>query len=70
MAGIGYDYYLVKHGEDILTLPDRKGFEFVINQLAKSNPKAQGQTPESLKLLEPSVLEEIKTSGFVERFKH
>ncbi len=69
MAAIGYDYYLVKHGDDILTLPDRKGLEMVIAEVAKTNPKAKGQTPESLKLLEPSILEEIKKSGFVEKVK-
>ncbi len=69
MAAIGYDYYLVKHGDDILTLPDRKGLEMVIAQVAKTTPKAQGQTPESLKLLQSSILEEIKKSGFVEKVK-
>jgi NitT/TauT family transport system substrate-binding protein len=69
MAAIGYDYYLVKHGDGILTLPDRKGLEFVISQIARTNPKAKGQTPESLRLLEPSILEEIKRSGFLEKFK-
>lgn len=69
MAAIGYDYYLVKHGEGILTLPDRKGLEFVIAEVARTNPKARGQTPESLRLLDPSVLEEIKRSGFVEKVK-
>lgn len=69
MAAIGYDYYLVKHGEDILTLPDRKGLELVIAQVARTNPKAKGQTPESLRLLDPSVLDEIKRSGFVEKVK-
>ncbi len=69
MAAIGYDYYLVKHGDDILTLPDRKGLEMVIGQVAATIPKAKGQTPESLRLLEPSVLEEIKKSGFLEKFK-
>jgi NitT/TauT family transport system substrate-binding protein len=68
-AAIGYDYYLVKHGDGILTLPDRKGIEFVITEVAKTNPKAKGQTPESLKLLDPSVLDEIKRSGFVEKVK-
>jgi NitT/TauT family transport system substrate-binding protein len=68
-AAIGYDYYLVKHGDDILTLPDRKGLEMVIADMAKTNPKAKGQTPESLRLLDPSVLEEIKKSGFVEKVK-
>lgn len=69
MAAIGYDYYLVKHGDDILTLPDRKGLEMVIAEVARTNPKAKGQTPESLRLLEPAILEEIKKSGFVERVK-
>ena len=68
-AAIGYDYYLAKHAEDILDLPDRRGLQFVIDDIAKTNPKAAGQTPESLGLLEPSVLDEIKKSGFVERVK-
>jgi len=68
-AAIGYDYYLAKHAEDILDLPDRRGLQFVIDDIAKTNPKAAGQTPESLRLLEPSVLDEIKKSGFVERIK-
>jgi hypothetical protein len=29
-----------------------------------------GQTPESLRLTEPSVLDEIKKSGFVEKVKY
>ena len=69
MAGIGYDYYVAKHGDGILNLPERRGLELVIEQVAKENPKAKGQTPESLKLMEPSVLEEIKRSGFIEKFK-
>lgn len=69
MGAIGYDYYLAKHGEGVLTLPDRKGLEFVIAQIAKTNPKAKGQTPETLKLLDPSILDEIKKSGFVEKVK-
>ena len=68
-AAIGYDYYLAKHAEDILELPDRRGLQFVIDETAKTNPKAAGQTPESLKLLEPSVLDEIKKSGFVEKIR-
>jgi len=67
--GIGYDYFLARYGDDLLTLPDRKGLEFVIAQTAKSNPKAKGQSPESLRLLEPSVLEEIKKSGFIDKVK-
>jgi hypothetical protein len=37
--------------------------------VATTNPKAKGQTPESLRLLDGSVLEEIKKSGFIEKFK-
>jgi ABC-type nitrate/sulfonate/bicarbonate transport system substrate-binding protein len=68
-AAIGYDYYLSNHSEGILELPDRRGLQFVIEETAKSNPKAIGQTPETLKLLEPSVLDGIKKSRFVERVK-
>jgi NitT/TauT family transport system substrate-binding protein len=69
MIDIGIDYYLTKHGEGVLTLPDRKGLEFVIADTAKTNPKAKGHTPESLRVLEGSVLEEIKKSGFLEKVK-
>ena len=55
-----YDYYLAKYSEGILELPDRRGLQFVIDETAKTNPKAAGQTPESLKLLEPAVLDELK----------
>ncbi len=68
-AAIGYEYYLAQHGEGILILPDKKGLEFVIAEVAKNNPKAKGQTTETLKLLEPSILEEIKRSGFVGKVK-
>ena len=68
-AAIGYDYYLAKHSEGILDLPDRRGLQFVIEETAKTNPKAVGQTPETLRLLEPSVLDELKKSGFVEKLK-
>jgi hypothetical protein len=67
-AAIGYDYYLAKHSEGILDLPDRR-LQFVIEETAKTNPNAAGQTPESLKLLDSSVLDELKKSGFVERVK-
>jgi NitT/TauT family transport system substrate-binding protein len=69
MIDIGIDYYLTKHGEGVLTLPDRKGLEFVIADTAKTNPKAKGQTPESLRVLDSSVLDEIKKSGFIDRVK-
>jgi len=68
-ASIGYDFYIAKHGEGVLSLPERRGLEFVIAEVAKTNPKAAGATPESLKLLEPSILDEIKKSGFIERLK-
>lgn len=70
MYSIGYDYFLGKYGEDLLNMPDRKGLELVIAQTAKTNPKAKGQTPESLRLVEPSILDEIKKSGFVDKLKN
>ncbi|HXF74595.1 MAG TPA: ABC transporter substrate-binding protein [Methylomirabilota bacterium] len=69
MIDIGIDYYLMRHGEGVLTLPDRKGLEFVIADVAKTNPKAKGQTPESLRVLDNSVLAEIKKSGFIDKIK-
>ena len=69
MIDIGIEYYLTKHGEGVLTLPDRKGLEFVIADTAKTNPKAKGQTPESLRVLDGSVLDEIKKSGFIDKVK-
>jgi hypothetical protein len=37
--------------------------------VAATNPKAKGQTPESLRVLDSSVLDEIKKSGFLDKFK-
>jgi NitT/TauT family transport system substrate-binding protein len=68
-ASLGYDYYLAKYGDGVMVLPDRKGLEFIISQVALTNTKAKGQTPESLRLLDGSVLEEIKKSGFFDKFK-
>lgn len=68
-ASIGYDFYIAKHGDGVLNLPERRGLEFVIAEVAKTNPKTVGATPESLKLLEPSILDEIKRSGFMDRMK-
>ena len=70
MIDIGIEYYLTRHGEGVLTLPDRKGLEFVITDTAKTNPKARGQTPETLRVLDGTVLDEIKKSGFVEKVKY
>ena len=69
-AAIGYDYYLAKYGAGVMVLPDRKGLEFIISQVASTNSKAKGQTPESLRLLDSSVLDEIKKSGFLDKFKN
>jgi NitT/TauT family transport system substrate-binding protein len=69
-ASLGYDYYLAKYGDGVMVLPDRKGLEFIISQVASTNAKAKGQSPESLKLLDPSVLDEIRKSGFIDKFKN
>ena len=68
-ASIGYDFYIGKHGEGMLSLPERRGMEFIIAEVAKANPAASKATPESLRLVEPSFLDEIKKSGFVERVR-
>ena len=68
-ASIGYDFYIGKHGEGMLSLPERRGMEFIIAEVAKTNPAAAKATPESLRLVEPSLLDEIKKSGFIERVK-
>ena len=65
--GIGYDYFLGKHADGLLSMPDRKGVELVIAQLAKTNPKAKGQTVESLRVMEPSILDELKKTGFIDK---
>jgi NitT/TauT family transport system substrate-binding protein len=67
--GIGYDYFLGKHAEGLLSMPDRKGVELVISQVARTNPKAKGQTPETLRVFEPSILDEIRMSGFIDRVR-
>lgn len=68
-ANISYDYYLAKHGDGVMVMPDRKGLEFILSQLVSTTPKAKGQTPESLRLLDGSVLDEIRKSGFIDRFR-
>ena len=69
-AAIGYDYYLAKYGAGVMVLPDRKGLESIISQVASTNPKAKAQTPESLRLLDSNVVDEIKKSGFLDKFKN
>jgi len=68
-ASIGYDFYIVRHGEGILSLPEPRGLEFVIAEVAKQNPKAAAATPDSLRLLDSTILGEIKKSGFIEQVK-
>jgi NitT/TauT family transport system substrate-binding protein len=67
--GIGYDYFLGKHAEGLLSMPDRRGVELVIGQLARTNAKAKGQTPETLRVFEPGLLDEIKKSGFIDKLR-
>ena len=67
--GVGYEYFLGKHAEGLVVMPDRKGVELVIAQMAKSNPKAKNQTMESLRVLDPSILDELKRSGFIDKVK-
>lgn len=65
--GIGYEYFLGQHAEGLVVMPDRKGVELVIAQMAKTTAKAKGQTVESLRLLDSSILDELKKSGFIDR---
>ena len=65
--GIGYEYFLGKHADGLVVMPDRKGVDFVIAQMAKSNPKAKGQTIESLRVLDSSILDDLKASGFIDK---
>ena len=48
-------------------MPDRRGIKLVIGQLARTNPKAKSQTPETLRVFEPSILDELKKSGFIDK---
>ncbi len=66
---IGYDYFLGQHSNGLLSMPDRKGVELVISQLARTNPKAKGHTPETLRVFEPSILDGIRKSGFIEKVR-
>ena len=67
--GIGYEYFLGQHAEGLVVMPDRKGVELVIAQLAKTNPKAKGQTIESLRVMDSTILDELKKSGFVDKIR-
>jgi hypothetical protein len=52
-----------------MSLPEPRGLEFVIAEVAKQNAKAAAATPESLRLLDSTILDEIKKSGFIEKVK-
>jgi NitT/TauT family transport system substrate-binding protein len=61
-AGIAYDYYVGKKMGDIPEVPSRAALLAGIEQTIG---KKDGATPESLKLADRSILEEIVKSGFV-----
>jgi NitT/TauT family transport system substrate-binding protein len=61
-AGIAYDYYIGQHMGEIPDIPSRAALLAGIDQTVG---KREGVTPESLKLTDRSVLEEIINSGFV-----
>lgn len=67
--GTGYEYFLGKHAEGLVVMPDRKGVELVLAQMAKSNAKAKTHTLDSLRVLDPSILDELKKSGFIDRMR-
>lgn len=69
LYGIGDEYFLGKHAEGLVVMTDRKGVELVIGRVAKSNPKAKGQTVESLRVLDSSILDELKRSGFIDKVR-
>ena len=57
----------VKCDDGPLSMLNRKGVELVIRQLARTNPEAKGQIPETLRVFERSILDELKKSGFTDR---
>lgn len=61
-AGIAYDYYVGQHMREIPDVPPRVALSSAIDQILG---KKDGVTPESLKLIDGSILEEIVKSGFV-----
>jgi hypothetical protein len=61
-AGIAYDYYVGRKMGDIPDVPSRAALLAGIEQTLG---KKDGVTPESLKLTDRSILEEIIKSGFV-----
>jgi NitT/TauT family transport system substrate-binding protein len=61
-AGIAYDYYVGQHMGEIPDVPSRAALSAGIEQITG---KRDGVTPESIRLVDRSVLEEIIKSGFV-----
>jgi len=61
-AGIAYDYYVGQKMGEIPDVPSRAALVAGIEQTVR---KKDGGTPEALKLVDRSVLEEIIKSGFV-----
>jgi len=61
-AAIAYDYYIGQHMGEIPEVPSRAALLAGIEQITG---KKDAVTPESLKLVDRSVLEEIIKSGFV-----
>ena len=61
-AGIAYDYYIGQHMGEFPEVPSRAALAAGIEQTLG---KKEGVTPESLRLVDRSVLEELIKSGFV-----
>ena len=61
-AGIAYDYYIGQHMGEFPEVPSRAALAAGIEQTLG---KKEGVTPESLRLVDRSVLEELMKSGFV-----
>lgn len=62
-AGIAYDYFVGQHMGRVPEVPSRRAFEIAI---AMALGKKEGVTPESLKAVDRSLVDEIVKSGFVD----
>ena len=61
-AGIAYDYYV---GQKMGQIPDVPSRAALLAGIEQTGGKKEGVTPESLKLTDRSILDEIVKSGFV-----
>ncbi|HEY7166335.1 MAG TPA: hypothetical protein VIB79_17310 [Candidatus Binatia bacterium] len=61
-AAIAYDYYVGQHMREVPELPSRDGLAAAIDQIFGKKDRL---TPQSPKLADRSVLEEVIKSGFV-----